>query len=343
MAMIAAAYRLPGAAVRARSAVEVEIRGQVPLTPPMAATGERAPAPHPEPRLALRTPSVREREHEREPRHRAEEPPERETPPTANEPLKPTAPPAGESRPPAALDLRLHNLPLGVPGGSGITVPEGGGGGAFISSGNRPRSGGWRPRGDAGDPITGKVAEEHTERFPLKPLGRDGYLYEGPTFSAHVALDGEVSFDDKHIGFAKGTSGGSFDLTDLIMKGKGEDSRRYEKQRFLEATADMRAKLAERARAERVRESLVGLPAHLESVWADQGRTARDRRRLLYALWKEAAAPGEEMGSAGAEARAIIEAFIRSRLPAGSDEGYSDDELAAYNRSGRLRFDPYRR
>jgi hypothetical protein len=241
-------------------------------------------------------------------------------------------------RPSGPLDLTLHGLPAGEPGGGGILVPEGAGASGRLigASGGTGGGRGWRPRGDAGDPILGKVEEVKSERFPLQSLGREGYLYEGPRFSAHVTPEGEVRFDDKNIGFNRGTSSGSFDVTDLLMKGKGEDSRRYEKQKFLEATADLRAELARKARAERTREALAGLPSHLASVWGDRRRPARERRRLLFALWKEADDEG------GREARVIIESFIRQRLPEGSDEAYSTDELDAYSRAGRQPFQPYK-
>jgi hypothetical protein len=62
-------------------------------------------------------------------------------------------------------------------------------------------------------------------------------------------------------------------------------------------------------------------------------------------LWDEMAeAEDRERGWAGTEARAIIDAFIQKRLPSDSPNGYSADELPAFNRSRRngIRFDPYR-
>jgi hypothetical protein len=225
------------------------------------------------------------------------------------------------------VDLTLHGLPSGE---WATTVPAAPG---PIAA---PQKKEWRPRGDAGDPILGKLGEKKEEAYPLESVGRDGYVYSGPAFTAHIALDGTVSFDDKNIGFVKGTSGGSFDLNDLLMKGHHQDPYRYEKQKFLSATAAKRTELARQAREEQLRQSLGELPWHCDEIWRDRRRAARERRSLLYALWKDTS---DEAG--GAEARAIIEKFIRRYLPAGSPDAFSDDELAELNGSKSHHFDPY--
>jgi hypothetical protein len=46
-------------------------------------------------------------------------------------------------------------------------------------------------------------------------------------------------------------------------------------------------------------------------------------------------------GKAGAEARTIIENFIKTRLPLGSSESFTDEELANYARLSKQRFHPY--
>jgi hypothetical protein len=48
------------------------------------------------------------------------------------------------------------------------------------------------------------------------------------------------------------------------------------------------------------------------------------------------------VGRPGAEARGIIEAFIRSHLPEGSADAYTDDEPTAFNPGSREHFTPYR-
>jgi hypothetical protein len=216
---------------------------------------------------------------------------------------------------------------------------EGGAAGTFAAA--PPARKPWKPRGDAGDPLLGKLPDEKEERFPLTLEG-DGYHYNGPSFSARIDMEGRVNFDDHSIRDFKGLSGG-FDLTDIAMKAKKQDPYRYEKEKFMESTAKLRTELTTRARRDRLEASLAALPQHLEDVWGDLSRPARERRRTLYTMWREAAGSDDEVGAAGRKARNTIESFIRDRLPAGSTDGYGDDELRRLNaRAGAMKFDPYK-
>lgn len=337
---IAVASRLPDAApTRASRAIEVDVQTPekpkaLPETPPEP---PKAPPPVPE-KVAMRArPERRDVIENRPKKDERDEPPANEIPPAPKaEPSGP--PPAGPRTGP--VDLTLHNLPT-VPGGEGIVLPPGSGGVVGgVPGGIGPVRKEWKMRGDAGNPITGKVAEAKVDKYPLVSQGRDGFVYSGPQFKARIALDGTVSFDDKNIRDFNGTSG-SFDLTDLFMKGKKQDPYRYEKEKFLAATAEKRAELQKRGRAEQMASSLAMLPSHLERVWADTRRTPKQRRELLFTLWKESSSSEEEIGRAGNQARAIIESFIRNRLPEGSDEAFTEEELSALNRTTKDRFAPY--
>ena len=180
-------------------------------------------------------------------------------------------------RPSAPVDLNLHGL-------GGIVVNNGRGPRrrrrTGRHAGDQPAAQAVAPRGDAGDPLLGKLAEEKEERFPLK-LESDGYHYDGPSFSAIVGLDGRVTFDDHSIRDFKGLSGG-FDLTDLAMKSRKQDPYRYEKEKFMENTSKLRGELTSRARKERLESALAALPQQLERVWSDpQSVGARASRRAL--------------------------------------------------------------
>ena len=333
-ALLALALELPPPA-RARSArpIEIEVHHAPPqLTPPPVVP----PPPEPE-KLAMRAETPHERELERErQRQRPEPTPEAPTPtpPQVTPPAQGAPPPVSEA-PRGPIDLRLHALPGAS--GDGIVLPSGAGpsGGMIVGA---PRKA-WHMRGDAGDPLLGKIKDDPVDDFPLERVGRDEYVYKGKQFSAHILPDGTVNFDDKNIRDFNGTSG-TFDLTDLIMRGRKEDPYRAEKKRFMDATAPEREKLAKKARAERMQESLGGLPSHLEAVW-ELARPAAARRKLLFELWKETASGDDEIGQAGAQARAMIETFIRRRLPEGSPDAFTSDELAAYSR-GKRAFDPYK-
>ena len=67
----------------------------------------------------------------------------------------------------------------------------------------------------------------------------------------------------------------------------------------------------------------------LEQLWASTPDPAA-RRTALYELWSDCADD-----EAGARARAMVVGWIRAKLPAGSQDAYSPDEL------GRLGFHPY--
>ena len=323
VAVIALGARLPAPSDRqAARPIDVEIQHATVPPPPTPRPEPPRPLPKPEP------PKVAMRDLRRERREVPPPTPEPQPEPKTVEP-PPSVAPSTSSGPPRKLDLTLH----GLPSGSGVVVPGGSGSGGTFGAPAAPRKQ-WHMRGDAGDPILGKVKDAPVDQFPLDRVGRDEYVYNGPQFKAHIAPDGTVSFDNKNLRDFNGTSG-TFDLNDLISKGKHEDPYRYQKQAFMKATEAQRTELAKRYRAAEVRASLDRLPSTLEEIWGDRRKPAAQRRRLLYTLWKDVE---DDAG----DARTIIEAFIRNRLPEGSDEAFTDEELAAINRSSKLRFQPYK-
>ncbi|HWE30061.1 MAG TPA: hypothetical protein VHB97_18755 [Polyangia bacterium] len=263
-----------------------------------------------------------------------------------------TQPPSPQAEPPqqpqqqpptSSLSMRQGPIDLSVHGLGGITLPGAAGGkgdGSGTFGGQAPRKP-WKPRGDAGDPILGKLADIKEDRFPLTLEG-DGYHYNGPSFSAHIAMDGRVDFDEHSIRDFKGLSGG-FDITDIAMRAKKQDPYRYEKERFMELTGKLRGELSARAQRDRLEASLASLPAHLESVWADTTLSAKDRRRIVYQMWREASGNDVDLGPAAKKARKTIEAFVRDRLPEGTADAFSDEELRKVNaRPGAPKFEPYK-
>ena len=335
VAMILLALRLPAVSSRPSSrAIEVDVQHAVQVPPPRTLPPEppkpvekKPEPPKPLPKLAMQ-------EHRERTRPVEQEPPPEVTPPS------PVPPPANPppSRP-GKVDLTLHALP-GATSGS-IVLPAAPAGGGTLGTGAPPPRKEWKPRGDAGDPILGKIREAPEERFPLERIGRDEYVYKGPQFSAHINPDGSVSFDDKIIRDFNGTSG-SWDMNDLIMKGKKQDPYRAEKAAFMKATEPKRDELAKKARQAHLRESLARLPSQLDAIWGDRRRPARDRRQDLFELWRDVDSSSDEANEAGQQARAVIEAYIRKRLPQGSEDGFTDEELAVYARASRQKFQPYR-
>jgi hypothetical protein len=118
---------------------------------------------------------------------------------------------------------------------------------------------------------------------------------------------------------------GNFDLTDEIMRARGQDPYAREKAKFLSATFEFRIKMALAARQEDMAHALAQLPDFLDRLWRDERYTLRERRRILFELWSETDATPE-----GARAAHAIESFIRQRLPCGSPSGYSPGELQQF-------------
>src|SRR5262249_4821304 len=100
-----------------------------------------------------------------------------------------------------------------------------------------------------------------------------------------------------------------------------QDPARAEKARFLAATSDLRAKMAETAQTERSRQALADLPTRLDTLWRDPGFTPLQRRQLLRAWWDEL---GD--GADAHQARDIIRGFARVHL--------SPEEAAEYDAAG---------
>jgi hypothetical protein len=130
--------------------------------------------------------------------------------------------------------------------------------------------------------------------------------------------------------------GGLMDLTDAYMRMMKQDPYRYAKARFLAATFELRTKMSIDRTAALLRESLDTMQGRLQAIWNDVARAAVERRQILWRLWEEA---GD--GDSGLEARAIIERFVRDRLPRGSADGFTDTELDRFGSASNGAFAPY--
>lgn len=177
-----------------------------------------------------------------------------------------------------------------------------------------------------------------------KSTAGGGYRFEDPTFTAKVAPDGTVEFEDRGYDGEDGNPlSFTFDVNDWMASAAGDDPYSHEKRRFLEATREERLEMARIACGERLSRSLVNLPSRLEQIWAS-AQPPEDKRRVLFDLWDECAESGSpELKRYGQLARATILHFIRKRLPKGSEHSYSALELKRLNdeRISRLRFEPY--
>jgi hypothetical protein len=254
--------------------------------------------------------------------------------------------------------------------------------------------------------------EKDAPSYRLEPE-KDGLVYRGPKFTAHIARDGAVRFDNKvpiksflplPIPLAPGTptlgslikdhltgrprkttpppsepgpppqvvnqnpsiwpsagelskmdcanpydhhchypkapvqaSGGTMvDWERYLLGLPKKEAFREEKARFLATTEPIRTSMAAEAHAEDLKAALWDLPTLVEKIWSKTDYPPAERRRLLYQLWLEYAEMPDNESSC-----ATIIAFIRRRLPAGSPDAYTADELARLRPDAGPRFAPY--
>jgi hypothetical protein len=185
----------------------------------------------------------------------------------------------------------------------------------------------------------------------LRPLRQARYHFHGAGVDAIIRGDGSVQWRDKSglhfaasqtserdgvapsqtfgVGFHDAPAGKLF----------GYDPHQSERRMFLERTRSLRDLLHERSR----RVALARAAAHLDvaltriEIAIEAGDDARAHQQL-FALWDECSE--DEVGS---PARQRIEAFVRAHCQQGSEHGYVDAELLAFNarRASRRRFAPY--
>lgn len=129
-----------------------------------------------------------------------------------------------------------------------------------------------------------------------------------------------------------------------------------QKRALLNATAELRTKMAIAFATTNIERQLGRLHRELEAIWRSD-RPPHTRRALIFALWDEcvesqSANPDKIEGqsevdalrdAAGARARAEIIAFIRAKIPVDSADRYTEAELRSLNaaRVSKERFAPY--
>ena len=214
-------------------------------------------------------------------------------------------------------------------------------------------------------------------RSELRPDGARGFRTDEGPFVAHTDPDGRVRFEDRSsvridlpsprqmaVDMARGLErwsedprryteenggqsrlamGGTFELTDMIMRGAGQDPYAARKSAFLDRTREERMRSAAAENSRRLREALHRTRSDLERLWRGPGGAA-EKRHLLFALWDECAETGpDEVVRTGRAVRGQIVGFVRRHLPAGSRAAYTAAELARENarRTSAQLFDPY--
>src|SRR4051812_30496576 len=105
---------------------------------------------------------------------------------------------------------------------------------------------------------------------PYRPDPREACQYPQPCFFNGSLLPLSIK--------------GGFDLTDELMRLGGQDPYRYAKAQFLAGTRELRIRMAARAHADDVRNSVTGLSAELDAIACDGRRTVSERRAIIGAL-----------------------------------------------------------
>ncbi len=135
----------------------------------------------------------------------------------------------------------------------------------------------------------------------------------------------------------------TFDATDAMMRSVGIDPYAAKKLAFLDATRDERAQIGMRRRQEQLVGAAAQMQRNIDRAWASALDPVQ-RKQALFELWDECAETGSALEiEAGREARRLVIGAIRARLPRGSPDAYTADELTALDtrRTARNRFAPY--
>jgi hypothetical protein len=178
------------------------------------------------------------------------------------------------------------------------------------------------------------------DNLTMAPIGGGRYRNREESFTIDIEPDGTVAIKDKP-GFVFEGLGGRFDITDMIMRARGEDPYAWAKLHFLDKTRDERAAIGRVYRSAQLGRSAQLMLANIDRLWA-MTRDPRARRDGLFELWDDCAETGDAELLAGADAaRLMVIVEIRARLH-GAD-AYTADELARLNahRTSIAPFAPY--
>jgi hypothetical protein len=186
------------------------------------------------------------------------------------------------------------------------------------------------------------MTKTHTAREPFVLQRRaDGtQVWNGPRLTGIINPDGTVRFEHRPNVQTNGFStSGTFDLTEAVIGASGQNPLAAEEEYFMRQTEELRARLEAEHRRREMAEGLQRLRGRLERIWSTTSRSPSARRARIFSLWDEA----DESDENGREARAIIIRWIRERLPEGSEDAYTQEEIRRLNasRESHEEFAPY--
>jgi hypothetical protein len=134
-----------------------------------------------------------------------------------------------------------------------------------------------------------------------------------------------------------GLFGGMADITAYLHRKFVGDPYSSRKLKLLADTLDERVAIGTAHRAELAARSAELMRNNVERMWASEQRPIA-RRAALFELWDEC---GED--EAGLRARAVVIGWIRAKLPAGSGDAYTAEEIETLQarRTSTAAFVPY--
>lgn len=190
-----------------------------------------------------------------------------------------------------------------------------------------------------------RLAAKRYERSTaeLQPDKGGGTKSDHKTFRARFNPDGTVASIQDKPNIQREGFGASFDVTDGLMRSKGIDPYSSYKLKVLDETRDERAAIGQRYRSQQLAHSRQFMAQNARELWT----TTRDpaaRKQALFELWDDCAESGsDELVAGAAAARTYLIGFIRTKLPPGSADAFTADEIARFNkqRKSRALFAPY--
>jgi hypothetical protein len=181
-----------------------------------------------------------------------------------------------------------------------------------------------------------------TQDLPRHAQAAPGYCDDfGALGCSPPAESSTPVVDDDHV-FIPFISGHA-DLSSYLARKTGVgDEYAARKLELLDTTRAERAAIGATYRARQLDRSAELMQRNLERVWTATTDPAA-RREALFELWDECAEGESSTGTAGARARAMVIGFIRARLPAGTADAFTADEIARLDarRSSAETFAPY--
>jgi hypothetical protein len=186
--------------------------------------------------------------------------------------------------------------------------------------------------------LSSAYAQETRDVWVIHP--DDSMTSDQGTYTARIAPDGTVTMKDApNIQPDLRVLGATFDVTDAIMRGRGEDPYASAKLSWLDRTRDTRVAQGTRYRADQLAQADSMMRANIDAMWVRLPDDAA-RKQALFEMWDECAETGDPaLVAAGRAARATLIAVAQERLGANA---FTPQELSAFNarRTSTQRFDP---